>query len=187
MFSLPQLRADPLCARELTRWGGSLAISSETWLWDIFQPRKCHFNVGSIVLSYCHTYWVVGVFWVFFFFIVTELIKMFLLQLQQNVILLRLKTVYLGGTKSVLYRARETYFWQRHGHMYKPMKMFTVYSRQVDVLLYILQNRISQIQGNITIFFRYCGFGIGFLLDNIGLSWELHGPHTVFWPEQVLS
>lgn len=51
-----------------------------------------------------------GFFGFFFFFIVTELIKMFLLQLQQNVILLRLKTVYLGGTKSVLYRARETYF-----------------------------------------------------------------------------
>lgn len=50
-----------------------------------------------------------GFFWVFFF-TVTELIKMFLLQLQQNVILLRLKTVFLGGTKSVLYRARETYF-----------------------------------------------------------------------------
>lgn len=31
----------------------------------------------------------------------------------------------------------------------------------------------------ILLFFTYCGFGIGFLLDNIGLSWELHGPHSL--------
>lgn len=66
------------------------------------------------------------------------------------------------------------------------MKIFTVHSRQVDVLLYILQNRISQIQENITVFSRYCGFGIGFLLDNIGLSWVLYGPHTVIYPRKVL-
>lgn len=36
-------------------------------------------------------------------------------------------------------------------------------------------------------FYVHCGFGIGFLLDNTRLSWELHGPHTALYPEHVLA
>lgn len=42
------------------------------------------------------------------------------------------------------------------------MKILTLYSRQVDVLLYILQNRISQIQGNITMFLHIVDLALPF-------------------------
>lgn len=36
-------------------------------------------------------------------------------------------------------------------------------------------------------FYVHCGFGIGLILVNTGLSWELHGPHTALHPEHVLA
>lgn len=64
--------------------------------------------------------------------------------------------------------------------MYKPMNILTAYSRWVDVFLYILQNMISIFEKMLLCFYVHCGFGIGLILVNTGLLWELHGPHTAF-------
>lgn len=92
------------------------------------------------------------------------------------------KLLKLFVSKSVLYRARET-----HWHMYKPMKICTVYSRRVDVLLYILQSMISRIQGNVITFLRtlwiwHClSFGQHWTV--VGAPRTTHSPlHSTFWP-----
>lgn len=71
--------------------------------------------------------------------------------------------------------------------MYKPMKIFTLNSRSVNVLLHTPQNMIAEFKKLLVHFFVQCGFGIAFLLDNTGQSWELHGPHTTLCPEHILA
>lgn len=72
--------------------------------------------------------------------------------------------------------------------MYKPMKIFTVYSRRVDVLLYILQNMIFRIRGNVITFLRtlWIWHWLSFGQDRtvVGAPWTTH---TASCPKHILA
>lgn len=101
------------------------------------------------------------------------------------------QNVEIIASKSVLYKAKATLLWRRHCHLHEPMKISnSIYNSSIDVLLYILQNMITEFREISLNFFIHCGFGIAVLLDNTGQSWDSMD-HTqlfaqsTFWPVPI--